>query len=195
MTIEYSMPGAAATSWRTRDIVVAATIGVAFAVVFWFWNVTVWPAATALFAFFPPAQNVVYGVWLIPAVLAPLVIRRPGAAIFAELVAAVISALLGNQWGVDTILSGFVQGAAAELVFAMTLYRNWSIPVVVAAAVASAGAAWIHDWVIYYQALGLDQVVWIGLFMAVSAIALTASGSILLAGALRRAGVLEGFPV
>jgi energy-coupling factor transport system substrate-specific component len=194
MTIEYSMPGVATSSWRTRDIVVAATIGVAFAVVFWFWNVTVWPAATALFAFFPPAQNIVYGVWLIPAVLAPLVIRRPGAAIFAELVAAVISALLGNQWGVDTILSGFVQGAAAELVFAMTLYRNWSVPVVVAAAVASAAAAWIHDWVIYYQALALDQVVWIGVFMAVSAIVVTAGGSILLARALRRAGVLEGFP-
>jgi energy-coupling factor transport system substrate-specific component len=194
MTIEYSMPGVATSSWRTRDIVVAATIGVAFAVVFWFWNVTVWPAATALFAFFPPAQNIVYGVWLIPAVLASLVIRRPGAAIFAELVAAVISALLGNQWGVDTILSGFVQGAAAELVFAMTLYRNWSVPVVVAAAVASAAAAWIHDWVIYYQALALDQVVWIGVFMAVSAIVVTAGGSILLARALRRAGVLEGFP-
>jgi len=194
MTIEYPLPGVATSSWRTRDIVVAATIGVVFAVVFWFWNVTVWPAATAAFAFFPPAQNIVYGVWLIPAVLAPLVVRRPGAAIFAELVAAVISALLGNQWGVDTILSGFVQGAAAELVFAMTLYRNWSVPIVALAALASAAAAWIHDWVLYYQALGLDQVVWIGLFMGVSALLVTAGGSLLLVRALRRAGVLEGFP-
>jgi len=193
MTIEYPKPVAAAGAWRTRDIVVAATIGVVFAVVFWVWNVTVWPATTALFAFFPPAQNLVYGVWLLPAVLAPLIIRRPGAAIFAELVAAIISALLGNQWGVDTILSGFVQGAAAELVFAMTLYRNWSVPVLALAALASAAAAWIHDWVVYYQALGLDQVAWIGVFMAVSALVITAAGSLLLARSLRRAGVLEGF--
>ena len=47
-------------------------------------------------------------------------------------------------------LSGFVQGAAAELVFAFTLYRVWTFPVLAAAAVASAAAAWVHDWVIYY---------------------------------------------
>ena len=56
-----------------------------------------------------------------PAVLAPLIIRKPGAALFAEMVAAGVSALLGSLWGVDTLLSGFVQGAAAELVFAFTL--------------------------------------------------------------------------
>ena len=63
-----------------------------------------------------------------PAVLAPLVIRKPGAALFAEMVAAGVSALLGSQWGVDTLLSGFVQGAAAELVFAFTLYRRLVVP-------------------------------------------------------------------
>ena len=34
----------------------------------------------------------------------------------------------GSQWGVDTLLSGFVQGAAAELVFAFTLYRAMDVP-------------------------------------------------------------------
>ena len=58
-------------------------------------------------------------MWLVPAVLAPLIIRKPGAALFAEMVAAGVSALLGSQWGPDTLLSGFVQGAAAELVFAL----------------------------------------------------------------------------
>ena len=47
------------------------------------------------------------------------------------------------------LLSGFVQGAAAELVFAFTLYRAWGLPVLAIAALASAAAAWIHDWVIY----------------------------------------------
>ena len=50
----------------------------------------------------------------------------PGAALFAEMVAAGVSAILGSQWGVDTLLSGFVQGAAAELIFAFTLYQSWS---------------------------------------------------------------------
>lgn len=193
-TIEFPMAGTAAAGWRTRDIVVAATIGVAFAVVFWFWNVVVWPWTEGVFAFFAPARNIVYGVWLLPAVLAPLIVRRPGAAVFAEMVAAVISALLGNQWGVDTLLSGFVQGAAAELVFALTLYRSWSLPVLVVAALASAAAAWVHDWAVWYQTNSLDTQVWIGVFMALSTIVITAVGSLLLARALRRTGVLEGFP-
>jgi energy-coupling factor transport system substrate-specific component len=139
-------------------------------------------------------RDLLYAVWLVPAVLAPLVIRKPGAALFAEMVAAGVSAFLGSAWGADTLLSGFVQGAAAELVFAFTLYRIWTFPVLAVAAVASAAAAWIHDWVVYYQAF--DPVVQIarGVAMAISAIVIVAGGSVALHRALKRAGVLEGFP-
>ena len=85
--------------WRTRDIVVASVIGVAFGVVFWAWNLT-YAAAEPVFAAAPPLRDLMYGVWLIPAVLAPLIIRKPGAALFAEMVAAGVSALLGCQWSV-----------------------------------------------------------------------------------------------
>jgi energy-coupling factor transport system substrate-specific component len=109
------------------------------------------------------------------------------------MVAAGVSAILGSQWGVDTLLSGFVQGAAAELVFAFLLYRVWSFPVLATAAVAAATAAWIHDWVLYYAAVSVELQVARGILMAVSAIVLVAGGSVMLERALRRAGVLEGF--
>src|SRR6185369_7284313 len=150
MTTTYGTPAATIvpdTRWRTRDIVVAAVIGVAFGVVFWAWGVA-YAAVEPAFAFAPPLRDLMYGVWLMPAILAPLVIRKPGAALFAEMVAAGVSALLGSQWGPDTLLSGFVQGAAAELVFAFVVYRRWSLPILAVAAVASAAAAWAHDWVI-----------------------------------------------
>lgn len=194
MTVEQTFGTAPLSGWRTRDIVVAATIGVAFGVVFWFWNIFVWRPAEPLFAVLPPARNVLYGLWLIPAVLAPIIVRRPGAAVFAEMVAASVSALLGTEWGVDVLLSGFVQGAAAELVFALALYRTWSLPVLGAAALASAVAAWVHDWAVWFQASSFDIMGPVLLFMAISALVLTAGGSGLLASALRRAGVLEGFP-
>ena len=105
-------------------------------------------------------------------------IRKPGAALFAEMVAAGVSALLGSPWGADTLLSGFVQGAAAELVFAFTLYRVWSFPVLGVAAVASAAAAWIHDWALYYpDGRSAVQIVR-GVAMAVSAIVFVARGSV-----------------
>ncbi len=181
------------TAWRTRDIVVAAIIGVAFGFVFWAWSLA-WAALDPVFAFAPWAKDLVYAVWLVPAVLAPLIVRKPGAALFAEMVAAGVSTLIGSQWGPDTLLSGFVQGAAAELVFAFTLYRVYSLPVLVVAAVASAAAAWIHDWALYYADVSLQVQLVRGLMMALSAVVIVALGSRELVRALRRTGVLEGFP-
>jgi energy-coupling factor transport system substrate-specific component len=168
---------AAPSAWRTRDILVAAIIGV----------VSPASAVAPIYAF------LIYGVWLVPAVLAPLIVRKPGAAVFAEMVAAGVSTLLGSPWGPDVLLSGFVQGAAAELVFALVLYQRWSLPVLGAAAIASAAAAWIHDWVLYYPDADLTLQVLRGVAMAVSAIVFVVGGSVLLQRSLRRAGVLEGF--
>ena len=179
-------------TWRTRDILVAAVIGVVFGVVFWSWNL-VWSAVAPASAVAPLHAFLLYGVWLVPAVLAPLIVRKPGAAVFAEMVAAGVSTLFGSPWGPDVLLSGFVQGAAAELVFAMTLYRNWSMPVLGIAAIASAAAAWVHDWVLYYPDVDLTLQVLRGVAMAVSAVVIVAGGSIALQRSLRRAGVLEGF--
>jgi energy-coupling factor transport system substrate-specific component len=181
------------TRWRTRDIVVAAVIGVAFGVVFWAWGL-LYAAAEPLFAFAPPVRDVMYGVWLVPAVLAPLIIRKPGAALFAEMVAAVVSALLGTVWSIDVLLSGFLQGAAAELIFAFALYRSYGPVVLVLAALASALAAWVHDWVLYYATIEPAVQVVRLVVMLVSAGVLTAGGSILLARSLRRSGALDGFP-
>jgi energy-coupling factor transport system substrate-specific component len=199
MTTMVSREGAAPdtapdlSAWRTRDIVVTAIIGVAFGVVFWAWNLA-WGPLDAVFAFAPPLKDLLYAVWLVPAVLAPLIVRKPGAALFAEMVAAGVSTIIGSQWGPDTLLSGFVQGAAAEMVFAFTLYRSWSFPVLAAAAIASAAGAWVHDWVLYYADVSLELQLLRGLMMAISAVVIVAGGSVLLVRVLRDTGVLEGFP-
>jgi len=175
--------------WRTRDIVVTAVIAVAFGVAFVAFN-GLWSALN----FLGPAQNLLYGIWLMPAIVAAAIVRKPGAALFAEMVAAGLSTLLGSQWGPDTLLSGFVQGAAAEMVFAFTLYRLWSWPVLAVASLASAAAAWVHDWALYYSAYALDAILVIGAMMAVSAVVILPVAAILLIRALRETGVLEGFP-
>jgi energy-coupling factor transport system substrate-specific component len=180
-----------AEAWRTRDILVTAVIGVVFGVVFAYWNV-LWTVIAP--GAIPPVQAFfIYGVWLVPAVLAPVIVRRPGAAVFAEMVAAGVSTVFGSPWGPDVLLSGFVQGAAAELIFALTLYRNWSLPVIGLAAIASAAAAWIHDWAIYYADADLGLQVIRAVAMAISAVVIVAGGSYLLERSLRRTGVLDRF--
>lgn len=179
--------------WRTQEIVVAAVIAAAFGVVFWAWGL-VWVAATPLFLAFAPAQHVLDGVWLMPAVIGALIIRRPGAALFTELVAATVSALLGSQWGLDTLVSGFMQGAAAEIVFAFTLYRLWGLPVAVIAGAAAGVATWLHDVPLYYPALALPLQLAIGAFMVMSGALIAGLGSWLLVRSLAQTGVLAAFP-
>jgi len=179
------------TRWRTVDIIVVAIVAVAFGVVFWFWDVYVWPWASFLSN---PGEYAISGVWLMPAVIAPLVVRKPGAALFAEMVAAIVSVLLGNQWGLDVLLSGFVQGAGAELVFAFLVYRNFSW---VVAALAGAGAGVgeaLHDLPIYFASFDVPYRAGIFILDVVSAAAIAGIGGWLLVRALRRTGALQAFP-
>jgi len=134
--------------WRVVDIVVAAVIGVVGGVLYWGWTL---PAA-ALAAALPGVQSLGYGLWLLAGVLAALVIRKPGAALFAELVAAVVEALIGNQWGASTILYGLVEGLGAELIFALFLYSSWRVwTAMLAGGLAGIGGG-ILDLVLYTPA-------------------------------------------
>src|SRR3954467_5314154 len=112
------------TRWRTVDIVVASIIAVAFAAVFAGWN-QLWGA---LDSFALPWRAVIYGVWLIPGVLGPLVIRKPGAGLFTEVLAASVSALFGSAWGLVVVGSGLIQGIGGEFGFAATGYRSYKLP-------------------------------------------------------------------
>ncbi|TME33101.1 MAG: hypothetical protein E6I62_04520 [Chloroflexi bacterium] len=177
--------------WRTVDIVVAAVIAVAFGVVFWAWNVVTLPLFSGQVN---PLAYLVSGVWLLPGVLAMLVIRKPGAALFAEVLAAVVSALLGSAWGLDTVLSGAVQGAGAELVFAVVFYRSFGLPIALLAGVGSAVGEWLHDMPIYYPETAFGVQLAYGMFMVISAAAIAGLGSWLLVRALAQTGVLAPFP-
>jgi energy-coupling factor transport system substrate-specific component len=112
--------------WRVVDIVVAGVIGVAAGVVFWLWGLA-WPGLDSVLAFTPGLSGLLAGGWLFAGVLGGLVIRKPGAALFTEVVAAVVSMALGTQWAFLTFVWGLVQGVAAELGFAILLYANWRL--------------------------------------------------------------------
>ena len=180
------------TGWRVVDIVVAAAVAVAFGVVFLAWN-AVYAATTPFFVTIPAAQAIMYGIWLLPAVLVGLIVRRPGAALFGGFVAAAVSVLLGSPYGADALLSGLVQGAGAELGFAIGVYRWWTLPFAVLAGAISGLAATIHDLILYYPDTGAA-------FWAVYAAAAIASGALvagvggwLLFRALLATGVLSPF--
>jgi energy-coupling factor transport system substrate-specific component len=178
--------------WRVVDIVVAAVVAVACAVVFVGWNFGS-HVFDGLQAVLPGIQSLGYGPWLLGGPLAALIIRKPGAALFGELVAAAVSMLLGAPWGLQTLESGLVQGLAAEVVFAAFLYRRWSWPVALLAGAAAGLVASLNDWIFYYA--GADT-----LFLTVYIVGATVSGAVIaglgawaLVKALARTGALRRF--
>ena len=180
--------------WRVVDIVVAAVIAVAFGVVFLAWN-AIYAATEPLFVALPPAQAIMYGIWLLPGVLVGLIVRRPGAALFGGFVSAAVSVLLGSPFGIDALISGAIQGAGAELGFAIGLYRSWGLVFAVLAGVLSGLAAAIHDLVVYYPDFGIDlQLVYAGATAASGAL-IAGVGGWLLLRALVATGALQDFSV
>ena len=179
--------------WRVVDIVVAAVIGVAAGLVFFAWNQLYTPVSAPLEAALPGLQSLTYGVWLFAGVLGGLVIRKPGAAIFVEIVAATVSALLGAQWAFLTLESGLVQGLGAELVFLLFLYSNWRAYVAVLAGAVSGLALGINDLILWYpgSAAAFATIYTIG--AVVSGAVLAGLGSWLIARGLARTGALSRF--
>lgn len=131
--------------WRVVDIVVASVLGVAIGLIFWAWNTVGYAWFTAMDGLTPGLGGIAVGIWLLGGVVGGLVIRKPGAALLVEVVAAIVSMLIGNVWGVSTLLSGIVQGLGAELIFLLFFYRRFSLLVAVLAGIGAAAGAWIFE--------------------------------------------------
>jgi len=147
-TSTSARPQAAASTrrtWRVVDIVVAAVLGVAIGLVFWAWNTIGYAWFEAADALTPGFGGIAVGIWLLGGVVGGLVIRKPGAALLVEVVAAIVSMLIGNVWGVSTVLEGIAQGLGAELIFLLFLYRRFTLPVAVLAGIGAGAGAWIFE--------------------------------------------------
>ncbi|MFE5671896.1 ECF transporter S component [Agromyces sp. NPDC056523] len=141
-TTDATVGSSRPTRWRVVDIVVASVIGVATGLVFLFWNNVGYAWFSAADALTPGLGGIAVGIWLIGGVLGGLIIRKPGAALYVELLAAIVSALIGNQWGIETIYSGLAQGLGAELVFLATGYRRFGVVTAMLAGAAAGLGAW-----------------------------------------------------
>jgi energy-coupling factor transport system permease protein len=191
-SVDPTEPTGSPVRWRTVDIVVTAVLGVAFGVVFWAWGL-LWNATGAAFTAFPPAQAFMYGVWLLPAVVAPLIVRKAGAGLFAELVAAVVSALLGSAWGAQVLLYGLLQGLAGEAGYAVFRYRRFGWPQALLSAVLAGAMAAVLDLVYWYPLwAGGWKLTYVVLVVA-STVVVSGLGGRALVRALARTGALSSF--
>lgn len=180
--------------WRTVDLLTIAFLGAAIGIAFWGWGVFYNGPLSAIKFGFAPAAGLFAGPWFLGGVIGGLVVRRPGAALLCEVVAALVSMIPGTEWGATVLVSGIVQGLGAELAFALLGYRFFGVlAAVLAGALSGPFAAtyesltWAKDWALswkfaYAGVLAVSGAAWAGL------------GGWALTRALAGAGALGAFP-
>lgn len=179
--------------WTLREILIVTVLGAVFAVLYLGW-VQVWLIAQAIFGSL--TMDVVMGFWFIVSIVAAAIIRKPGVAFASEVLAAAVQILLGSPAGLLLLVTGAVQGAGAEAVFAATRWRNYSLPVLMAAGVGAAIFSFAYTWIRFNYG-ALEPTVLIAMF-ALRCLSGALLGGLLghvIVEALYRTGVLSGLAI
>ncbi|BCW12314.1 MULTISPECIES: ECF transporter S component [Paenarthrobacter] len=183
-------------SWRVVDIVVAALIAIAGGVIFWAWSQGAALVSIPMNAAYPPLTGLIAGGWMIPAVLGMLIIRKPGAALFCEAVAATGELIMGSQYGTTVLISGVLQGLGAELIFAAFRYKKFNLPTALLAGAGAGLFCGLNDsflpwgWNIAYEAI--DKLTYIT-FTTISGAVIAGGLSWIATRGLATTGVLSSF--
>ncbi|RSX58822.1 ECF transporter S component [Bifidobacterium samirii] len=116
--------------WTPQEIAVGAALGAACGLIFWAFNFAYMPVLSLLGAVLPGLASLVHAVWYFSGTLALLILRKPGAALYVNLVGTLVESVVGSQFAIGFVLvSALLQGVFAEIPFAITRYRRYDLPV------------------------------------------------------------------
>ena len=116
--------------WTAADIAVGAALGVACGLVFWGFNFAYAWLYPLIGGILPGLASVLHPLWYFSGTLAVIILRKPGAAIYVNLVGSAAEMLLGNQFSVGFVFaSAALQGLFAEIPFMVTRYRVYNLPI------------------------------------------------------------------
>ncbi|WP_047982249.1 ECF transporter S component [Ornithinibacillus contaminans] len=184
--------------WKLKEIILMSILGVAFGVIYLLFFFVGQALTTFLtpFGLGPLGYEFIFGIWFIVSILAAYIIRKPGVALMAEVIAAIVEVLIGSSAGPSLIISGMIQGAGAEFVFALTKWRNYRLPVLMLSGVSAAIFSFV--WGIYISGIFALEP-WI----IITSLAIRIVSGALLAGLLgkwlgdqlAKTGVLRGYAI
>ncbi|MER5389962.1 ECF transporter S component [Saccharopolyspora sp. NPDC002686] len=183
----------AAFRYRTIDFVTVAMLGVAIGVAFWGWSQLYQVLSTLSVFAFPPSAGLFGGAWLLGGVIGGLIVRKPGAALLTEVIGASVEALLGNSWGLSTVVSGCIQGLGVELVLGVFLWTRFGPLVAALGAAVAATLESFYEWQFYYVDWTFPyKLAYLG-FFAVSGVVIAGLGGWALVRGLAATGALDAF--
>lgn len=184
-------PLAKIQSLTVFEIVLTLVLAVALGVAFWGWTF-VYDLAKP-FLKVAGLSYLVAGFWILASVLIPHIVRKPGVALMASIMAAFIESLL-THWGLMSVVWGLVQGIGAEIVFLIFFYRRWNLGVLLLASAVSAFCSYALDYFYYdYRSLTVGfNLLQLGTYI-LSALFFAGLLSHLLGKRLVKLGILDQF--
>lgn len=180
-------------SWKLKEVVLLSVFAVVFAVVYLlFVHVgNIWAGVIG-----PIAYEWIFGIWFIVSIITAYIIRKPGAALLSETMAAIIEVMIGNAVGPRLILSGIVQGLGAEAAFAATGYKRYDWWVLCLAGIGSAVFSFAYGFFVSgYAALDPSLLAWMFTLRVISGAVIAGLGGKYLSDGLLASGALRGYAI
>ena len=180
--------------WKLRDIVLAVIFSVVCGAIYMGWDYLTMPLFGT--SVNPAIGGIVNGMWWIAAGLVAVIIRRPGAALFAGVVSALFEFIFGSPYGPGAIISGLVQGGGMEVGLLLLGWRRWNTGAMAFAA-AMGGVGNVVQWLTEYGGDKYPLGVIIG-YIVLTLISGAVIAGLLpswIGGALKRSGVVRNFAI
>lgn len=181
------------SQWKTRDLIITAALAVALGILMAAWTALYVGPATALLT--DTGANLLYGIYFLPGILIPYIVRKPGAAMLGSVLAA-ITEMFFTQWGLSGIIYGLLQGLGAEIVFGARGWKDYRLGILMLAAVVSAAFGFVYEYIqySYYQLAPVVQIAYFALRIP-SAMILAGWLGKVIGDALARSGALRGMEI
>lgn len=185
-------------TWKLKDVILMAVFGVVFAAVY----LAVFYGGTAVSALLTPfglsafGFELIYGIWFMASTLAAYILRKPGVALITEVLASAVELLMGNSGGLTVVLTGFIQGLGAELIFMMFRYKKWNFLSMSLAGMMSALLIFCYElYYLSYYLLSPSMLTAQLLVRFISAIVFSGVIAKLTGDALAKTGALKSYAI
>lgn len=180
------------STMKLKEIIVIAMISALIGVVF-----------TGLDSFYGPLQalagpvggDIIYGLYLISALIGMYIVRKPGAGIMGSLFTGLVNLLMGSPYGIHIIVAALLQGAGVELVMATGRYKKFNFISMGSAAVLAMLLVTTRDYFMFGFGLYANLVPIMLAVRIVSSLIFGAGLTMVLGQGIKKTGAVSGFNI
>lgn len=177
-------------NWKTKEIVTVAMVGAVIGVLFTLMDFAYMPLSAALGVVF---MEITFGFYMLSPFVPMYIVRKPGAAVFGALVAALVNILLGSPYGIQLILANLLEGIAVEIGFAVVTKYEGSFANFVVSGILGAIFVFCRDFIVFYAMSYQSFMLPLMVVRILSSIFVGMLLTKLIVAALNKTGMTKGF--